>query len=301
VTVTRSVRTRPSTPDATPARRLADFVVIGAMKSGTTTLFEWLAAQPDFTMPSVKEPRFFSDDERWARGPDWYAGLFGQEGAGIRGEASVGYTDPARAEVASARMHDLMPEVRLIYLVRNPLERLRSHYRHEVQRGRERRSFGRALRDSRVPYVGYSLYHRCLAPYLDRFDRAQILVVRFEDLVGGGAPAWQAVLAHVEASPRPAPGTVHNALAGKARFTGPMRLLWTSGAIRAARRAPGPVRRVGKRLLLRDDDGYRRLLESSEGPIAEAVQRRIRDEVQLLEARLGVSSPMWALAGDPGA
>ena len=301
MTVTRSERTRASVPAAPPAGRPVDFVVIGAMKSGTTTLFEWLAAQPDFTMPPVKEPRFFSDDERWARGPEWYARLFDRDGAGIRGEASVGYTDPARAEVAAARMRGLMPEARLIYLVRDPLERLRSHYRHEVQRGRERRSFDHAVRDPRAPYVGFSLYHRCLAPYLDRFDRAQILVVRFEDLVSADAPAWNAVLAHVGAPPRPAPRTVHNAVAGKPRFTGPMRLLWSSGAIRAARRAPGPIRTMGRKLLLRDDDGYRRLLESSNGTIPEAVRRRINDDERLLETRLGMSSPMWSYDGNPGA
>ena len=56
--------------------RLPDFIIIGAMKSGTSSLHGWLADQPECWLPALKEPNFFSDQPEWNKGLDWYAGLF---------------------------------------------------------------------------------------------------------------------------------------------------------------------------------------------------------------------------------
>ncbi len=73
--------------------RLPDFIIIGAMKSATTTLHGLLASQPGVFMSTPKEPCFFSDDEVWARGVGWYASLFEAAPAGaLLGESSTHYT-----------------------------------------------------------------------------------------------------------------------------------------------------------------------------------------------------------------
>ena len=84
----------------------------------------------------MKEPVFFSDETAWNRGTDWYRSLFAESAPGsLTGEASVEYTDPAVADTAAARIAATIPDARLVCLLRDPIDRLRSHYRHEVQRG----------------------------------------------------------------------------------------------------------------------------------------------------------------------
>src|SRR5919202_3826797 len=96
--------------------RMPDVVIIGAMKFASTSRYRWLDSQPEVYMAHPKETNFFSD--AWERGPAWYRSQFA--GAGERqlcGEASVNYTSPEWSDVAASRMHDLIPNARLIYVV----------------------------------------------------------------------------------------------------------------------------------------------------------------------------------------
>ncbi len=275
--------------------RYPDFAVIGAMKSGTSTLFYWLSEQPDFAMPSMKEPDFFSDDDVWRRGLDWYRTLFAPAGAGIlTGESSQSYTSPDRAERAAQRMVETVPNLRLIYLLRHPVDRLRSHYRHQVRRGRESRPLVEAISDPATDYVGRSQYWTCLAPYAARFPRSQILVVRFEDLVAEGAPAWATVLDHVGAPFRPAPHTAHNVTATKPQFTKPMLTLWEAGLLdRVPRRMPKIVRRLGRRVLVRDGADFTQQLQRSTAPLPPDLVEPVWRDVARLEDWLGRDQPLW--------
>ena len=159
---------------------LPTFVLIGAMKSGTTTLHWYLREHPDVFMATPKEPNFFND--HWHRGLGWYERLFARAGAAAaRGEASVRYASyPADPECPS-RMASVIPDVRLLYVVRDPIDRMRSHYLHEVAALRERRPVERALRENPI-YLDLSRYATQLERYLDHFPREQLLVVRAEDL-----------------------------------------------------------------------------------------------------------------------
>lgn len=276
-------------------RRLPDFVIIGAMKCGTTSLFRWLGAQPEVWLPEIKEPHFFSRDDRWRRGIDWYASLFAQAGPDfVTGEASASYSDPHRSPVAADRMARLLPDARLIYLVRDPVERLRSHYRHEVQRSRERRPLVEALRDPDNPYLRSSLYHRALAPYLDRFPWERVLVARLEDLIGGSA--WNQVLTHIGLPHRAPPREVHNVSSEKAGFTRPMLRLWESGLGRRLATVPRPVRALGRRLLLRRSPRYAALLRRSLTPIPDGLLEPIRLDERRFAERVGWTDPVWSRA-----
>jgi len=274
--------------------RLPDFVIVGAMKAGTTTLFRWLGDQPEVRLPEVKEPNFFSDERTWERGLEQYAKLFAGTGEGVlTGEASVAYTDPGVAELAATRMHESIPGARLVYLVRHPLERARSHYRHEVQRGREARPFGAAISDTPNPYVGRSLYARALEPYLARYPAAQVLVVRFEDLVSAESQAWHAVIAHLKMTPRPAPGVAYNITGEKGQFTPVMSWFWEHRWDRSFDRIPRPVRRLGRPLLLRRGGRYRRLLATAGQEPAPHVSEALWADTDKLRSLLGLAQPLW--------
>lgn len=114
-------------------------IVIGAMKSGTTTLFDLLARHPRIAAARGKEPGYFGLDEAHAKGADWYEGLFGFDPArhDWRLEASTDYTKAPFVETVGARMaaHP-EAEFRLIYIMRHPLRRIESHARH-VQRAKK--------------------------------------------------------------------------------------------------------------------------------------------------------------------
>lgn len=187
----------PSTPARHPYETrtgaLPDLVIIGAMKCGTTALHGYLDHHPDIAMSRPKELNFFfgaeqppgQDDRRWANGNwhlglVWYADQF-PASAPLRGEASPGYTSPDHPEVAE-RMAAIIPGVRLIYLVRDPIERALSQYRHHRAEGTERRPLPQALTDPASQYVSRGRYHERLQPFLARFPQEQVLVVALEDL-----------------------------------------------------------------------------------------------------------------------
>jgi hypothetical protein len=274
--------------------RLPEFVIVGAAKSGTTSLFRWLSEQSEIWCPDRKEPDFFAHDDVWRRGLGWYASLFaGAEGHPLTGEASTSYTELRYAATAAGRMADTIPHVRLIYVLRHPLERLRSHYRHEIQKGREDRPLAQAVAVTGNEYAGSSRYFTCLEPYTRAFPREQICVARFEDLVAEPAPAWSAILAHLGLDDRPQPGTVWNVTSDKPGYSRTTLKLYERGLLRPVKYLPRPVRRLGKALLTRSGSDYEQRLEQSSAEVPPEIERRIWDDVEHLEVWLGVDRPLW--------
>ena len=162
---------------------LVSILIIGAMKCGTTQVFHTLAAHPEVNASAMKEPNFFVDHAsgNWSRGADWYRSLF-REVSGLRMEASTAYTKDYLDSKTALRIRSLCPEAKLIYLIRDPVDRAISHYLHSVTEGRETRPIQEALLDAKSSYGCLSLYHRQLTPYLRLFPRGQILIVRAESL-----------------------------------------------------------------------------------------------------------------------
>ena len=193
--------------------RLPNLVVVGAMKCGTTALHRYLAAHPQISMAQVKEANFFigpdtapHTDEgewwrtgNWHRGVGWYASLFDAD-APVRGETSPGYTSPDSV-VAAERMAAVIPEARLVYLVREPLERAVSQYDHHVRDGTERRPVAEALLDPASQYVDRSRFHERLQPYLELFDKERLHVVVSERLRTHRRAELRKVFAHAGADP----------------------------------------------------------------------------------------------------
>ena len=95
-----------------------DYVLIGAMKCGTSTLAAQLGAQPGIFMTEPKEPNFFSDDANFAKGTDWYASLFaGAAGEDLTGEASTHYTKRPELPETVTRLKAHVPQAKLVYML----------------------------------------------------------------------------------------------------------------------------------------------------------------------------------------
>ena len=174
--------------------RLPDFVIIGAMKCGTSSLHDRLGALPGFFMSEPKEPNFFSDDPVWERGLPWYCSLFAPASpTALCGESSTHYTKLPTHPAASGRLAATLPNAKLVYVMRNPVERLVSQYRHEWTRKEVREPFEVAVRlHSR--FVDYSCYQMQLEPYLRAFGPHAVLPVFFERLVAFPAAELARVL-----------------------------------------------------------------------------------------------------------
>jgi len=161
---------------------LPDFVIIGAMKCGTSTLHAQLAAQKQFFMSEPKEPNFFSNDEIYAKGEDWYRGLFAKASEGaIKGESSTHYTKLPTYPKTIERLAALIPDAKFIYVMRDPVERLVSHYIHEWSQGVITCSIDEAI-EKYPELIEYSRYAYQLEPWIARFGKARILPVSFEQM-----------------------------------------------------------------------------------------------------------------------
>lgn len=182
---------------------LPTFVVIGAMKAGTVSLRHYLDEHPDVFLGRggrFGEPNFFVAEDNWPRGRGWYESLF--DGAGRAtaiGECSPTYTWAHVYRGIPERMARVVPEARLVYVVRDPIARMQSMYMHQVSAGRERRHAEAALLDDR--YLGPSLYGFQLAAFLDHFDRSQVLVIASEVLRDRPREALSAVFGHLAVDP----------------------------------------------------------------------------------------------------
>jgi hypothetical protein len=212
-----------------------DFVIIGAQRSGTTSLHAYLSAHSQVATPVTKELHFLTD--RFERGLDWYLGQFPAElSPGIvTGEATpYALFHP----LAPTRLRDIAPAAQLIALLRNPVDRAYSHYLLECSHGGETLDFAAALdaepgrlegeeaRLARDPayvskshkhasYMARGDYARQLERWLEVFPREQILVIRSEDLYEKTAETFALVAQFLGISPAaPIPFVAHNQTAG---------------------------------------------------------------------------------------
>lgn len=190
-----------------------DVIVIGAMKCGTSAVHEYLDAHPQISMSRTKELNFFNGPEtpphgdpeswwvtgQWHRGLDWYAAQFDPD-APVRGESSPAYTSPSFPEVAH-RMAEVVPDVRLLYLVRDPVDRAVSQYAHHRRDGAEQRSLEEAVLDAGSQYLARSRYFERLEPFLSRFRREQVHVVVQERLRDRRDTQISAIYRHVGVDP----------------------------------------------------------------------------------------------------
>lgn len=159
-----------------------DFIIIGAMKSATSTLHSQLAMQDGIFMSTPKEPNYFSDDDQYIKGEQWYESLFaGAKQGDLCGESSTHYTKKPDHPATVSRMAKNLTSPKLIYVIRHPIDRLISHYIHQWSRNLIRGDINTAI--GRHPeLINYSKYAMQLKPFFDTFGINNILPVFTEKL-----------------------------------------------------------------------------------------------------------------------
>jgi hypothetical protein len=187
-----------------PLRGFPSGLIIGAQRSGTTSIFNYLVQHPDVLPPLGKELHYF--DLHYARGVNYYRGRFPYSHRLGRGALTVDATPYYLAHpLAPERAARLLPQVKLIAMLRNPVERALSHYQHELRGGREKLSFVDAIdkeperlageeerirnepgyyswNHHRYSYLRRGLYLEQLRQWLQHFPRSQLLVLQSEQL-----------------------------------------------------------------------------------------------------------------------
>ena len=163
--------------------------VVGAMKAGTTTVHEWLKAD-GFALPEKKETHYFSDEEKFSHGIEWYGNQFVMgANIGIRIEVDPEYLHSSGAVRRIAETYSGVPKPKFVCIVRDPLERAYSHWKMDVRNGYENRTFKNAMEACRQngpeylrEYFWAGMYADMLKQYSSEFGPKSTLVLPFEDL-----------------------------------------------------------------------------------------------------------------------
>lgn len=159
-----------------------NFIIIGAMKSATSTLHEQLAQQSGIFMSTPKEPNYFSDDAQYALGDSWYDALFKDAKPGdLCGESSTHYTKLPDYPLTLVRMSKRLKDPKLIYVMRHPIDRLISHYIHQWTQNVFKCDINDAI-DKYEELTSYSCYAKQLTPYFELYGHENILPVFTESL-----------------------------------------------------------------------------------------------------------------------
>ena len=162
---------------------MPNLIVIGGLKCSTTSFHHYLNLHPEIQMSRPKELSFFVAEINWDLGLDWYASRFDRR-CPVRGETSPHYTNLPRFQGVAERIHRSCPDARLIYLARDPVARLLSHWVHNTGSDYETREFVPTVSDPENPYTWRSKHWQQLQPFLERFDASRIQVLTQEELHG---------------------------------------------------------------------------------------------------------------------
>ena len=180
-----------------------DFLIIGAMKCATSTLHDRLALQPGIFMTELKEPNFFSNDEQYCKGIEWYLSHFQDaKETDLCGESSTHYTKLPTYPHTVERIYQRFPDVKLIYVMRHPIDRLISQYIHEWSQQVISVDINQAI-FQHPELVEYSRYSMQLEPYLKAFGREQILPVFFERLLNRKQEELERICRFIGYDPKP--------------------------------------------------------------------------------------------------
>jgi succinoglycan biosynthesis protein ExoL len=171
------------TPKPTSKSRLPDFVCVGAMRAGTTALYDYCAEHPEIGVSATKETDFFIKTENWHRGVDWYKRLFPTK-TKVCGEFSPNYTRAFVFPNVPERMHKVLPNAKIIYIVRHPVDRAISQYNHAFRSGQKPPEMAHLLGSHEWAHlIDTSCYFHQIKLFLRHYHASQLLVINYDDLV----------------------------------------------------------------------------------------------------------------------
>jgi hypothetical protein len=281
--------------------------IVGAMKAGTSSLHEYLHQHPDIFMARFKEPQYFAPHRTrygmWGQGYDlpepgidWYLRLFAEAGnARYAGESSVSYTARHWVDACEERIWRFNPQARIIYLMRDPVERAISHYWHFVAAGRETLPpLAAVMRHE--DYLARSDYAYQIEPYLRRFGHDQVYLLTLEELETDPQGTLSALLDWLGVDPtfhidtRQKHNVSQPVVMQTRRLARPLVHLMESWRWkRIEPKVPQTVRGLLERLARRPVDRRQVDLE----PARRYLRRRLLPRVETLSRLLGRDFPQW--------
>lgn len=277
---------------------LPNLLIVGAAKCGTSSLHHYLDQHPDVSMSRPKETNFFVRED-WRERRDWYESRFDAASA-IRGEASPAYSLYPYFRGVPERAHSLLPEAKLVYLVRDPLTRLIAHYVEMYGLHFEHRSFEEAvgdLDDERNMYLAGSRYATQVEQFLRFFGEERLLVLEQDELRHERERTLRRIFTFLEVDPEFSSEHFErelNTRSEKVRLRGVGVLLARTGAIRLGRRVPlalrAPLSRRIKSAVTREIEPPR-----LEGELRARLVAALRPEVERLRALTGRRFDDWSL------
>ena len=290
--------------------RKIDFLIVGAQKAGTTSLYEYLSKHDEIFMPFLKELNYFSNDQNYAKGEGYYHDFFsGVQSSLILGEASPQYMyspDIAR------RIFDYSPSIKLIMCLRDPADRAYSHFRMNKRRGKEINCFetivlqqimsyeetGVCHEDPEFDYLGLGLYGNKIKSFLRYFESSQIKVVWSDDLDGNRKKTVDDVIFFLGLNSKINPDTVEKKFhtGGEARFPR-LYQLFVLG-----QKAPSPIKQLIKTVIGKDRLGgmLHRLdtqffIDSKRDEMEVSIRAKLDDfyakDAELISELVGVEAP----------
>ena len=292
--------------------RIPNLFVVGAMRAGTTALHEALDEHPQIFMSAYKEPAFFADpsqlaiDSRivaeagFAGNEAAYLGLFDSAGdVAFVGESSTHYTKAPRITGVAQRISDYSSGARIVYLVRNPVERALSHYEFDLIRRYETRPALAAFRSNPF-YLQVSDYALQIGPFLDRFGE-RVVLLTLEELVASPAEElgrlfeWLGVEAERGPTRLPQRNQITDDL-GLSRDTAPLRLARRAGWYRRVVGAvPKPIRARLRRVAARDTTRA----ETRSDDVVEYLTEQLEPAIDRFEQLVGRRFDLWRPTGAP--
>lgn len=267
--------------------KLPSFCIIGAMRSGTTSLARYLGAHPEIFMASRKEVRYF--DRYFERGLEWYRWQFREASS----ERAIGEATPYMHDRASIeRMAAALPDLRLIAILRNPVDRAYSHYWMRRAHGRETSEFPEAVSPelhgaadgnaSAARYLRWGRYLEQFTQVCEFYPRDSLHVLVLEELRAGSAGVYGEVCRFLGVDDAFVPSNLGRAVNPHVRFR-------SIEARRLARRLPGLAGRAVGRL---------NTVRSSYPPMHPALRaellRYFEPANAALSAWLGKDLSLWA-------
>ena len=285
----------------TKPSKLLDFIVIGAPKSGTTSLFQYLRFHPQIFIPPAKEIPYFSSKTWRHQGWDQYVETYYAQAPLdlLWGKVTPQYFSNAWVP---RKIHAMMPDVRLLVILRHPVDRAFSNYRMAFRTGKESRGFNELALDyvknnTRINYFTHGEYGTLLSRYLEHYSSNQLLVLFLDDLKNSPETLLDSIWRYLGVNGGYVPsnlGKRYNIGGDKQRFLDIVPMIRKFGIIhRLSQLAPQRHRETIKRRFLLQYNA----VSSPPPPIDSEVRWRLleayRAEIKILRNTLGIEVP-WS-------
>lgn len=298
----------------TTAQGRPNLFVVGAMKSGTTTIAAYLDRHPAITVSNPKEPSYFVEpsvlathwrsmwERRYWADERAYLDLFHvNEATRYLCDASTLYAKLPDIDGVAEKIRDYAPHARIIYVMRDPVMRAISHYWHAFRAGEETRSMAAAIFGDDSAYLAYGRYPMQLAPYLAAFGRQRIYLMVAERVNAAPLDEMNQLFTWLDLHPLPArdlPAIHHHAtpeVAENPTLQSPLyRALRADRLDPIKRRLPTSVKVAVKTLL----GGATRRAPNEPATLHRHLDQYYAPDRLRVEALLGGAVPEWRSKGD---